>query len=64
MADCGLGEEVGPVTVLGDLVGVGDFEVAGGGLDADHVVTLFPAMQRQDRASAEWNDSDAGPTAL
>ena len=48
------------MTVIGDLVGISDFEIAGGGFDADDVVALFPAMYRKDRASAERNDSDAG----
>jgi hypothetical protein len=34
------------------------FEVAGGGLDADHLVASLPAVERQDRASAARDDSD------
>jgi hypothetical protein len=37
-------EEVSPAFVLGDLVRIGDFEVACSGLDADDVVALFPAV--------------------
>ena len=59
--DGGFKEQAGVLPVALDVLGVGDFEVAGVGFDRGEVVGERPSVERRDRGrSSEGDDRDGG----